>query len=50
MHRIFYFPFFLRILARGDGTLKGAPEKPLLVYKDDLSYFLDRVGRWALLG
>ena len=50
MHRIFYFLFFLRIPTRGAGYLKGAPEKPLLVYGDDLLYFPDRVGHWALLG
>ena len=45
MHQIFYFPFFLRIPTRGFGYLKGVPEKPLLVYRDDLSYFLNKAGR-----
>ena len=30
-------------------TGRGAPKKPLSVSGDDLSYSLDRAGRWALL-
>ena len=50
MHRVFYFPFFLHIPARGANYLKLALEKPLLVFGDEFSSFLDGVGRWALLG
>ena len=49
MHRVFYFSFFLRILARGVDYLK-LPKKPLLVFGDEFSSFLDRVGHEALLG
>ena len=44
MHRVFYFPLFLRILARGANYLKLALEKPLLVFGDGFLYFPDRVG------
>ena len=50
MNRVFYFPFFLCILARGTNYLKLALEKPLLVFEDEFSSFPDGVGRWALLG
>ena len=50
MHRVFYSSFFLRILARGVDYLNLAPKKPLLVFGDEFSSFLHRVGRGALLG
>ena len=47
MHRVFYFPFFLRIPARGANYLKLAPKKPSLVFGDEFSSFLDKVGQHA---
>ena len=46
LRRIVHFPFCLCVQARGAGYLKGAPEKSLLVYGDDLSHSLDRAGHW----
>ena len=50
LRQIVYFPLCLRVSARGAGYSKGAPEKSLSVYGDDLSYSPDRASHWALLG
>ena len=43
MHQALYFSIFLYMPAREANDMKLAPEKPLLAFGDEFSYFLDRI-------
>ena len=43
MHRNIYLSFFFCMTPKGSNDLKLAPENPLLAFRDEFLYFLNRI-------